>query len=71
MLLGKLAGSSRTKPSSGGLSQQRARRADFHNVASLAGIAGLSLAVGIIQEIEKGANLDLTVYEQAVSMVHD
>ncbi|KAK9897455.1 FAD/NAD(P)-binding domain-containing protein [Cystobasidium minutum MCA 4210] len=29
------------------------------------GIAGLSLAVGIIQEINKGANLELTVYEQA------
>ncbi|CAD6576317.1 MAG: hypothetical protein CYPHOPRED_005971 [Cyphobasidiales sp. Tagirdzhanova-0007] len=29
------------------------------------GIAGLSLAAGILQEITKGANLELTVYEQA------
>ena len=31
------------------------------------GIAGLSLAAGILQEITKGANLELTVYEQAVN----
>ena len=30
------------------------------------GIAGLALAVGIIKQIEEGANIHLQIYEQAV-----